>query len=101
MGYVRTLELLAAALPAATEGDPERERDQPDVEPEAPAPDIDGVVAELLAPRDVAVGIDLGHPRQPGAHAVPLLVAGNFLDQHALAGGTHLHLLWHQCARTD
>src|SRR5437773_5406205 len=61
-------ELLSATLPATAERDPERQGDEADVEPEAPAPDVERVIAELAAPGHVTIGIDLGDAGQSRSH---------------------------------
>src|SRR5437667_656073 len=94
-------ELRAATSPRAGEGDPNGKENQSEIEPEALLPDIDEVVPELLPARDVAVGVDLGQPRQPRGHPVALLVAGDPLDRHDLVPAVDLDLLRPESPRTD
>src|SRR5262249_31913028 len=49
------------------------------------APDVEEVQLELVASGDVAVGVDLGHPGETGAHLVALGVAGDPLHRDQLA----------------
>src|SRR5512145_752045 len=83
-------ELLAAVLPAATEADPEGEQDEPEVEPEGLPAEIEEVVAELLAPRDIPVGVDLGQAGQPGSGEVALAIARDRLQRNQLAAAVDL-----------
>src|SRR5438445_991794 len=94
-------ELRAATLPRAVEGDPNGKENQSEIEPEALPPYIEEVVPELLPARDVAVGVDLGQPRQPRGHPVALLVAEDPLDRHDLAPAVDLDLLRPESPRTD
>src|SRR5260370_39981850 len=62
----RTLQLGAPVFPPASEGDPQRHRDEFHIETEAAFADIEAIVPELVSPRDIPRRVDLGEPRQPG-----------------------------------
>src|SRR5262245_55130855 len=88
-------------LPAAAECDPEREEDQANVEPEAPATRVHAVVAELLPRRDVAVGVDLGDSGQARRHRVALPIPRDRLEGNELTVAARMDLAGPQGARTD
>src|SRR5690606_27078524 len=75
------LELARALFPLAAEGNPEGQRDQADVQPEALAADVHAVVPELVPPRDVARREDLRDAGESGTHADARLVPGYFLER--------------------
>src|SRR5690349_3836729 len=75
------LELPVARLPLAAERNPERQGDQQDVEPEALTPDVEAVVAELVAARDVAHRVDLRDARQSGPDEASLRVTGHVFER--------------------
>src|SRR5690606_39174431 len=85
-------ELPAAHFPAAAKGDPERQGNQPQVEPERLPIDVEPIVSELLAARNVARRVDLGHPGEPGYDAVPFHVTRNVLERALTAIARHFDL---------
>src|SRR5262245_15420729 len=88
-------------LPSPAERDPERQEDQPQVEPEALVLDVNQVVFELVAAWDVARRVDLRDTGQARAHAVALDVAGNRRHVDVAARAVGFDLSRPQGARTD
>src|SRR5438477_8945347 len=98
---LRFLYLAPANFPGAPRGDPEREQDQPHVEPEAGSPDVEAIEAELAGTRDVARRVHLRQARQPGTHAVAFVVAGNLFEMDHLAVAADIHFPGPQRTRTN
>src|SRR4051812_1194124 len=94
------LDLVAAMFPAAADRDPEREQDEPDVEPEASASGVNPIVPELVAPSDIPRCVDLGDAGEPGAHAAALEVTRDLLEWDESAVG-RLDLAGTEGARPD
>src|SRR5262249_36423212 len=94
-------DLSVAALPTSTAGDPKRQQDQLQIEPEARALPVQAIEAEFVGARDVARRVDLRQPGQPGTHQVPLAIAGNRLERHEVAVAAQFDLAGHQRARAD
>ena len=68
----RRSELPPPTLPGPPEGDPEGEEDQLEIQPETLATDVEPIIRELVAPRDVSWGEDLRDPGKPGPDPEPL-----------------------------
>src|SRR5881409_1830067 len=95
-GSATPLELPAPTLPGAAEGDPERERNQLEVEPERLPPDVQEVELELVSAREVPGGVDLSDPRETGPHAVAPLVTRDLVERDQRAISAHLDLGGHE-----
>src|SRR6266540_1920395 len=65
-------ELAPLAFPRASEGDPEGQQDQPDVEPKALAANVQQVVFEFVSARNVARRVDLRDPGKSRPHETHL-----------------------------
>src|SRR5215217_3832670 len=78
-------------LPLASSGDPERQQNQLEIEPEARAFQIDAIEPELARPADVARGVDLGEAGETGPHTVARLVAGDLIQPHHLPIAARFH----------
>src|SRR6476661_8333967 len=74
-------DLAGADLPLPAERDPERQCDQPHIEPEALAVDVHPVVPELVATRDVARRVDLRDAGEPRSYAAALGVARHLFER--------------------
>src|SRR3954471_4190598 len=81
-----------ALFPGAGAGDPERQRDQLHIEPEASALHVHLIQPELAGARDVARRVHLGQSGQSGPDAVAHAVPGNRIELHQLPIAAHLHL---------
>jgi hypothetical protein len=90
----------SAVFPLAAERDPERQENQPDVEPETLPGDVNLVVAELEAARNIAWREDLCDAGQARPKAGAVGVTRNVLerDERAVA---RLYFAGTQGARTD
>src|ERR671919_12506 len=73
-------ELAVASFPPAAKGNPERRRDQPHVQPEALSLDVQPVVPEFLAARNIARGVDLRDAGEARADTAPMLVTWHFFE---------------------
>src|SRR5262249_11813532 len=94
-------DLPPAMLPSRAERDPERERDQLQIECEALSPDVQQVQLELVPPGNVPGGIHLGDAGEPRRDLVPVLVAGDLIEWDRAAVAAHLDLLGQERAGPD
>src|SRR5262245_53318562 len=100
-GRRQPLELAAAYFPGAAEGDPEGQEDQADIQAEALHANVDLVVPELVAARDIARRVNLRDASETGTHAASLLEPGHVLERDMLAVTQHFDLAGAQRTRSD
>src|SRR5215468_4426641 len=81
---LRSSHFSAACFPLSASRDPERQQNQPDVEPESGALHVEAIESELVRPRDVARRVHLHQPRQNGPHYESRLVARDLLERDQL-----------------
>src|SRR5262249_15907368 len=87
-------------FPSASKHDPERERDEPHVEPKALALRVDAIEAKLVPARNVARRIDLRDTGEAGTDPTALGIAGDIFNCHDLCAA-HLELTRPQRARSN
>src|SRR5215831_5931620 len=75
----------AAYFPLSTSRDPERQKNQPDVEPESGTLHVQAIESELARSRDVARRVHLCQPGQAGPDGVTLSVAGDLFERDQLS----------------
>src|SRR3972149_10130348 len=85
------LEVFASSFPSASQRDPERKRDELQIERETLPSNIEEVVTELVATRNIPRGKDLSNPGESGPHQTTQVKAGNGLIWDL---GPLLHLLF-------
>src|SRR4029078_3543021 len=94
-------DLAGADLPLPAERNPERQCDQPQIEPEALAADVHPVVPELVATRDVARRVDLCDAGEPRSYAAPFGIARHLCECLEAAVAERLDLTGSQGAWSD
>src|SRR6266851_4450722 len=95
------LHLAPTRLPRAASGDPERQRNQLQVEANACALQVQAVEAELARARKIARRVDLREAGEARADAMARLVAGNLRQRDQSAVAADFDLAGHQRARSD
>src|SRR5262249_4033705 len=82
-------------------GDPERQRDQFQVEPEARALQVQAIETELAGARDVARRVDLREAGEARTNAVALVIAGELAERHERPSAARVDLARTQRAGPD
>src|SRR5215475_14506022 len=116
------LKFPSAMLPCTMERNPERQRDQSQVQPEGLSLDIEEIVFKLVPAWNVPIGVHLRQPGEPRLNLMPLDITRNLLQRYRLEElfflyprildgmsepgntellGSHLNLLRQQRPRTD
>src|SRR5881392_3554139 len=88
-------------LPPPSQGDPERENDQPEIKQEATLPYVQKVVSKLASTWNVALGVYLRDARQTGLHAVSSFVSRYFLHMRQLPITVRLNFLRQERPRSN
>src|SRR5215471_9480258 len=75
----------AARFPLPASRDPERQQNQPDIEPESGTLHVQAIESELARSRDVARRVHLRQPGQTWPDRVTFSVARDLIERHQLA----------------
>src|SRR6476646_449722 len=91
----------AACFPLSSSRDPERQKNQPDVEPESGTFHVQPIESELARPRNVARRVDLRQPGQTWPDGMALLIAGNLIKRDQLSIAAHVDFARTERPRPD
>src|SRR5262245_7866705 len=97
---ILSLKLLLSRLPGATKCDPERQQNQPHVEPERLLTNVDPVVAEFLPARHVARRVDLCNARESRRHGASPIESGHLFQAFDSAVALHFNFTRAERPRT-
>src|SRR5260221_7050695 len=100
-GGTSKLHASIARFPLAAPGDPERQHDQFEIQPETGAPQVQTIEAELAGARNVARRVHLCEARESGTDLVALDVAWDFVERYEPPVATRFDFARTQRPRTD
>src|SRR5262245_13420382 len=88
-------------LPLSSEGDPEGNCDQFEIQQKSLFLNVQAIQSEFLTARYIARSEHLSDPSQPRPHFVPKKVSWNLIQWNLSAITTHFDFFGHQRARSD